>query len=494
MRVTIHCWLHDVNLFEAPGGRRSREASVWFHGGVIVQVVENAQWVQQQFGTCEFGDRRRTKRVCRMAMNMLACPEQSLVTHGESWSDVKAAYRWCGRQEVTFEAVAGTHWRRTQSTKPGRYLLISDTTDIDHFSHRATRGLSQLGKGTGRGMQLHSCLMVEASNQVVVGTAGAVLHYRHHVPKQETRTARLNRRRESEVWGDVVDQVGEPPEGAQWIHVFDRGGDNFEAICHIVRNRGEWIIRAAKLNRKVIDAHGNTVSLSDAVAEAAVAGRYELSLRARPGQRARVAQIEVSTCRVRIPRPRHHSQFVKTCGIESIETNVVIVQEVDAPQGVKPIRWVLLTSLPVETFDEAWEVIEFYECRWLVEEYHKVLKTGCRIERHALREAGRLEPLIALISVIGVRLLQLKTIGRHAPDQLARQRVPQAWLDALKGIRPRIRKTHITVYEFFRELAKLGGFLGRKHDGEPGWQTVWRGYQKLHAILLGMKIANHQCG
>ena len=459
-----------------------------------MQVVQNAQWVQQQFGTCELGDRRRTQRVCRMAMNMLACPEQSLVTQGESWSDVKAAYRWCGREEVTFDAVAGTHWRQTQSTGPGRYLLISDTTDIDHFSHRATTGLSPLGKGTGRGMQLHSCLMVEARNQLVVGTAGAVLHYRHHVPKRETRMTRLNRRRESEVWGDVVEQAGEPPEGAQWIHVFDRGGDNFEAICHIVRNRSEWLIRAAKLNRKVIDADGNTVSLSDAVAEAALVGRYELSLRARPGQSARVAHLEVSVGRVHVPRPRHHSQFVKTCGIESIETNVVIVQEVGAPHDVKPIRWVLLTSLPVETFDAAWEVIEFYERRWLIEEYHKVLKTGCRIERHALREAGRLEPLIALISVIGVRLLQLKTIGRHAPDQPARQRVPQQWLDALKGIRPRIRKTDITVYEFFRELAKLGGFLGRKHDGEPGWQTVWRGYQKLHAILLGMKITNHQCG
>ena len=155
----------------------------------------------------------------------------------------------------------------------------------------------------------------------------------------------------------------------------------------------------------------------------------------------------------------------------------------------------LLTSLPVDSFEAAWEVIEFYECRWLIEEYHKVLKTGCQMERHALREASRLEPLTALISVIGVRLLQLKTIGRHDPEQLAHRRVPSRWLDALKALRPRLKKTQLTVYEFFRELAKLGGFLGRKHDGEPGWQTTWRGYQKLHNILLGMELANKQkCG
>lgn len=459
-----------------------------------MRIVENEQWVQEQFAGCEFGDQRRARRLCRMATNMLACPEQSLVTQGESWSDVKAAYGWCARPEVTFDAVAQQHWQQTRATKPGRYLLISDTTDIDHFSHRATTGLSQLGKGTGRGMQLHSCLMVEADHKVVVGTAGALLHYRRNVSKKETRAQRLKRRRESQVWGDVVDQAGVPPEGSQWIHLFDRGGDNFEALCHIVLNQGDWIIRAAKLQRNVIDATGKKVPMKDAIVNATVVGSYDLSLRARPGQPARTAQIEVSTCRVRFPRPRHHSKFVKRCGVDSIEMNVVIVQEVAACDGVQPIRWVLLTSLPVEDFDAAWEVIEFYECRWLIEEYHKVLKTGCQIERHALREACRLEPLIALTSVIGVRLLQLKTIGRQSPDQLAHRRVPQEWLNALKGLRPKVRKTQITVYEFFRELAKLGGFLGRKHDGEPGWQTIWRGYKKLHTVLIGIKIANKQYG
>jgi hypothetical protein len=336
---------------------------------------------------------------------------------------------------------------------------------------------------------------VEAEEKIVLGTAGAVLNYRPKPPKTESRGARLKRYRESEIWGNVVAQAGRPPEGSQWIHVFDRGGDNFEAMCHIVKNECNFIIRAAKLQRNVIDEQRNKRPLREVLQDAKAIGHYELSLRARPGQAARVAQIEVSTLRIQFPQPKtFQSEWVKNSGIKSIPMNVVVVQEINPPKGVTPVRWVLLTSLPIDTFDEVWEVIEFYECRWLIEEYHKVLKSGCAIERHALREASRLEPLTALISVIGVRLLQLKTITRHNPDQPAKHRVPNTWLDALIALRPRLKKTTLKVYEFFRELAKLGGFLGRKHDGEPGWQTIWRGYQKLQGILLGMKIANKKCG
>ena len=204
---------------------------------------------------------------------------------------------------------------------------------------------------------------------------------------------------------------------------------------------------------------------------------------------ARTAKIKVSVTQVTLPRPRVASKYVKESGINSIETNVVIVQEVDPPKGVKPIQWVLLTSLAVRTFAQAWQVIEDYENRWLVEEYHKVIKTGCSIERHALRTKERLEALTGLIAVVGVRLLQLKTISKHQPEAKAKNRVPSMWLKALTALKPKLKSTNLTVYEFFREIAKLGGFLARKHDGEPGWQTVWRGFKKLQLIAQGMQLA-----
>jgi hypothetical protein len=454
-----------------------------------MKMLDNQTWVDSQFSQAELGDSRRTKRLVTIANNMLAVPEQSLPKQNTNWSDLKAAYRLFSNDNVTFDAVAETHWTQTRETKPARYLLISDTTDIDHFSHKATTGLGQLGKGDGRGMQLHNCLVYNCDDKLIEGTAGALLHYRIKVPKNETRTQRLNRVRESELWGNLVDKVGSAPAGSQWIHVFDRGGDNFEAMCHIRLTGCDWIIRAARLQRNVINQAGEKVSLKAALQEPRLLGSYELSVRSRKGVKARTAKIEVSVVSVTFPRPRHHSKWVKQCGIDELPMQVVLVQEVGAPKGVTPIRWVLLTSLPVNTFEDAWQVIEDYENRWLVEEYHKVIKSACSVERHALSSAERLEPLIGLISVIGTRLPALKLIGRHQKEARAATHVPATWLKVLKLARPKLRITGMTVYEFFRELAKLGGFLGRKHDGEPGWETVWYGYKKLHSLLDGLRLA-----
>lgn len=452
-------------------------------------VRSNEQWVEDQFGQCELANSLRTRRLQKVARAMLSCPEQSLPKQNTAWADLKAAYRLFDNEHVTFDAVAEQHWRQTRQTKPGRYLLISDTTDIDHFSHRATTGLGQLGKGDGRGMQLHNCLVYNCDDKLVEGTAGALIHYRPNVPKGETRMQRLSRVRESDLWGTLVDKVGRAPDGSQWVHVFDRGGDNFEAMCHIRLAGSDWVIRAAKLQRKVIMKSGDVLPLHEALKRARLLGSYELKLRSRQGVKARTANINVSVVRVTFPRPRHHSKWVKQCGIAELTMNVVVVEETNAPKGVSAIGWVLLTSLSVETFDDAWQVIEDYENRWLVEEYHKVLKTGCSVEMHALRTADRLEPLIGLISVIGIRLFQLKLIGRSQTDAKARTHVPSAWLKCLKLARPKVKLTEMTVYKFFRELAKLGGFLGRKCDGEPGWQTIWTGYQRLQTLLDGMRLA-----
>ncbi|MEO8271430.1 MAG: IS4 family transposase [Aureliella sp.] len=454
-----------------------------------MKVLDNDQWVSQQFSECELGDARRTNRLLTVAGNMLARPEASLVAQNVEWADVKAAYRFFDNSAVTFDAVAEQHWQQTRNTKTGRYLLICDTTDIDHYSHQATTGLGILGDGKGRGMQLHNCLMYDSKEKQICGSPGGLIYYRKHSPEKETRAQRLARTRESDMWGNLVDKIGRAPEGSQWIHVFDRGGDNFEAMCHIRLSGNDWVIRAAQLNRTVIVEDDKSIPLSKAIEQATILGSYELNLRSREGVPARVAKLELSVVKVTYPRPKLFSKWVKGCGIKELSMNVVIVQETDAPKGVTPIFWVLLTSLSVETFEDAWQVVEDYENRWLIEEHNKVIKTACSIEKHALRTAERLEPLIGLISVIGMRLFQLKLVGRNQPEAKAATHIPTSWLKCLKLARPKLMLTGLTVYEFFRELAKLGGFLGRKGDGEPGWQTIWRGFQKMQLLLDGMRLA-----
>jgi hypothetical protein len=192
--------------------------------------------------------------------------------------------------------------------------------------------------------------------------------------------------------------------------------------------------------------------------------------------------------------PPNVSAWVRQCGIEAIDMDVVDVREVKAPPDVEPLRWVLYTSLPVQSFSGAWQVIEYYEQRPLVEEFHKGIKTGCRLEERQYRTAARLEALTALLCIVAVRLLQIRSASRHQPERPAREIVPAKWILLLQHLRRRPPQRNWTVREFYRELAKLGGFLGRKRDGEPGWITLWHGFYKLHLCLRGVEALERKCG
>jgi len=463
---------------------------------VAIQL-DTKTWAEAQFSDCELGDERRTKRLIKVAAEVANHPAGSFPTQFEAWGDLKAVYRLFDSDGVTFQSIAGPHWRQTCDVGPGRYLVLGDTTEIDFGSHRAVPGLSDIGNGSGNGFLLHNGLLVESESEQILGVAGQTIHYRKPAPKKENNAQRLKRERESRVWGDVIEQIGPPPTEAQFVHVFDRGGDDFEVFCRLRENRGDWVIRASSLNRHILAPGGNRHKLSDYLETLPVAGCYELDLRARPGQAARSAHLEVRFGSLLMPRPQHLSTYVKALGPEPLAMTVVWVKETNPPKGKKPIEWVLYTSLPVESFDDAWTVIRYYECRWLVEEYHKALKTGCRVEHRPLHSADRLEAMVGLMSVVAVRLVQLKTMARTEPDRPAKSVVPELWLQMLKAARKNLRRVHdLTIYQFYREMAKLGGFLGRKSDGEPGWITVWRGWEKLNTLIQGAELARKikKCG
>jgi len=447
------------------------------------------EWAQLNFAGCELGDKRRTNRLVQVAEEIASHPSASLPNQIEHWGDLKAAYRLFDRQEVTFEAIARPHWELTKRRAKGRTLIIGDTTELDFGGLRSIEGLGPTGNGSGQGFLLHNALMVDAESEEILGVAGQTIHYRKKKPAKKKRlnaSQRLKQKRESEVWGTVVDQVGPPPKDASFVHVFDRGGDNFEVYCHLLQQQSDWVIRASKMSRYVLaGASEEETQLKDYLPQLKTLGQYTLSLRGRPGQATREAAIEVRVGQIKIPRPRHVSPWVRKLQQPPIAMNVVEVVEVNAPKGVTPIRWILFTSLPVSTFEEAWLVIGYYELRWLVEEYHKALKTGCRTESPQLKTAGRLEAFVGLASVVAVRLLQLKSLARTNPEVPAQHVVPSVWLKMLKLARKKLPRVYdLTVGQFYREVAKLGGFLGRKSDGEPGWITIWRGWEKLNMYVF----------
>jgi hypothetical protein len=431
----------------------------------------------------------------KLAAQAAAMPDASTPKQTEGWSDCKAAYRLFAEEDVTFEAVTAPHCALSRAVPAGTWLVINDTTEINFGYDRELTGVGRVGSAQARGFYLHTAMIVAAENEEIIGVAGQDLYAR---PLKKVKRVSSDRRkklkRETDMWGRVIDRVGPPPAEARLIHVCDRGADNFEIYCHLLQQRAGWVVRAAQLKRQVLDADGCECSLDHLMQAAPLQESYELQVRANRDQPGRTALIEVRWAQLAMPRPRTGiSPYVRESGIREIPMWAVEAREVNAPRGVKALRWVLLTSEGVHGFDDAWRIIGWYEKRPLIEEYHKCLKTGCRVEERLYRSGERLAPVIGLLSVLAVRLLQLKMVARRDPEQPAAQVVPKEWLAAVPLLLKK-RSPIKTVKDFFRGLAQLGGFLGRKGDGEPGWQTIWGGLEKLLLCLRGADVLGKKCG
>ena len=330
-----------------------------------------------------------------------------------------------------------------------------------------------------------------------LGMVAQELFHRKKAPAKETPTQRLTRARESEVWGRVVDSVGSAPEGTVYRHVFDRGADNYEVFCHLVHQECEWVVRAAQTHRVVETRDGRRLQLSELLAEQEVRGTRTVQVKAQPNQSARSAKMEMRYVRIVMPRPRNVSPWVKENGASQIAMSAVQLLEPDPPKGCQALNWILLNSDPVKSPSQARRVIEDYEKRPVVEELHKAAKTGCRMEDRQYRTSARLERVTAVQCVIAVRLLQLRAHARLTPERPAIEIVPEQWVRVINGVRhggKRQDSAGMTVRDFYRALAQLGGFVGRKSDGEPGWITLWRGFEKLQLILRGVNYYDPTCG
>ena len=428
----------------------------------------------------------------KVAVQFASNPDASTPDQIERWPDLKAAYRLFDQDDVTFTALATPHWQQTRDMATGTCLVISDTMETDFGIHRQVDGLGPTGDGRGRGFMLQSSLMVQADTREVIGLAGQELFYRK--PRQdpnENSYRRTQRARESEVWGRVIDLVGTPAPAVKYLHVCDRGADNLEVFCHCREQQSGWVIRATQLKRRGKTPDGRSVKLNDWLAAQPVLGTYELLVRATGKDKARTARLEIRAAPFVLITPKRKTAYLRKIGPQQIAGWVVEAREINPPKGATAVRWVLHTSETVNTFEQAWQILEYYEARWLIEEFHKCLKTGCRLESRLYETAARLEALAGMLSVLAVRLLQMKSVARRQPQLPAEHIVPKAWLEMLRAIRQ--RPIH-TIRDFFRHLAGLGGFLMRKRDGEPGWITLWRGLEKLLLCLRGARAVRRKTG
>jgi hypothetical protein len=458
-------------------------------------LIAPAQWAQNEFGFAQLGDQRRNRRLVNIAEHLAANPGGTLPQAFPDWAELKAAYRFFGQRGVSFESVLAPHLQRTRQacSQPGEYLLIEDTSCLDYSRHWATQDLGVIGDGRGRGFDLHSALAVRVEDWTLeqrpegtlVGLFDQQCRAPRPAPEGETRGERLRRPRKSQTWAAAFKATGPPPRGSQWIYIADRESDFYEPL-QICRQHGVGFVIRACQDRRLTQEAGR---LFATLAQAPLLGRSTVEVRARGGQPARTAIVELRSVRVDLDGPWRPGGWQAPLP----DVGAVEVREVDAPEGVlEPLHWILLTSLPCATRTQAQRVVGRYTARWWIEEYHKALKTGAGVEESQLERADRLEPLIAVLAVVAVRLLSTKMLARSRPEsfEAAASFGPEmlALLEKKLG-RPCGGWTNRNV---IIATARLGGFLARKQDGMPGWQTIWRGWQRLLWMCEGLAILTQE--
>jgi hypothetical protein len=445
-------------------------------------VPDAAQWAQRQWSSVDVHDVRLQRRAVETGRRMALLPSGSLPQQMKSWAPLKAAYRLLNNGKVSHENISEPHWRATreQAALEPWVLLVQDVTHLDYTRYADTmQGLGPIGNGTGQGLLLHTTLAVTPQPRSVLGIAHQQVFLRVPVPDRKARRKRPKAERESRVWGEAVQVIGAPPVGSRWVVVTDRAGDNTDFLLTCREQGVDFNVRMAYEHRLVTDEGPPAYLLSTARSWLAVAGKI-LEVRGRGGRPARQARLLVSFGCVRLSVPQ---------GQTPLQVWVVRAWEIDAPPDVEePVEWILATTVPVSNAQDALERLDWYTARWVVEDYHQCLKTGCNVEHRDLEHADRIKRLLGFLAPIAVRLLQLREEARLDPESPAVVSVDPAMV-TIVAHRLSIPADKMTKRTFWRGVARLGGFIGRRGDADPGWKTLWRGWLYLATLAEGVRLA-----
>jgi hypothetical protein len=384
-----------------------------------------------------------------------------------------------------------------------RVVVAQDTTELDFTHMAATEGLGPLNDKGRKGLYLHALHAVSAEG-LPLGTLDAAMIIRDpstfgaaKVPHKQRPVSEKESRYWIEGYVKTCEAAALLPD-CEVISVSDREGDIFEvyAAWHAAGEQGaphaEWIIRANQDRALTGDMHDDPARLFEALAAAPLLGSHSFEVTAKTGKKrvggkragskwvptqrsARVVQQEVRAMEV-TPRPPGR----KGMKLPAVTFWAVLAEEREPPAGEDPVRWLLLTSKPVRSLEEALEILGLYRRRWDIEVFHRVLKTGCRVERIQLKSGQALCDALAIHLVVAWRILYMTHLGRVVPDLPCGSVFEEAeWKSACAVAKRDKAAGEPTLAEFIGIVGKLGGHLGRKGDGPPGPQSIWQGLARV---------------
>lgn len=450
---------------------------------------------EEHFGMATLGDPRRTKRLVKLADQIHRHPGGTLPEKLQSPKDYKAMDRLMNRPEVTHASVLRPHVERTlakMGATPGVVLVLHDTTELDYSGLKSIGDLGSVGNGHGRGFLCHNSLAYDPQSQEVIGLVNQIIHRRRRVSNEGTKAKRERKDRESRLWTNAVAAIP-VLDGPLCVHVADRGADTFEFLAQQVAAGKHFLVRSSA-NRKIRIGHredGPEGKLHDHLRSLPLQGRKEIEVAAKPGQKKRTATVAVAHAAALLCPPHVQRGVYEK---KPLAVWAVCVRELDPPKGVEPLEWFLTTDVPVQEENDAWERARWYEFRWVIEELHKGMKTGCAIETLQFTTSQALEPMIAVLSVAAIALLNLREAANRpdAKEKPATVILDERYVKMLSAWRYK-KVRQLTIHEAFLALARLGGHMNRKSDHRPGWLVLWRGWMALEQMLSGAE-ALESCG
>jgi hypothetical protein len=462
-------------------------------------------WANEIVGDVDLGHVRRRRRLFHLLEDWCRQPGGSIPQVTGSWAGTIGAYRffnspWIDRADLV-AAMANVTAERCQGV--ARVLVIQDTTSLDYTSQPQKKGMGPLDSAYTRGLLVHSSMAVSEEGVPLGLVTQEVWAREEHPTRPDDWRYRVPiEAKESVKWLRGLRQTQERLAGCGTVvTVADREADLFELFALAEEVSGDWVVRA-RHDRVVTGEFGHLVASVEA---AAVGAPTPVRATCAGGQRTRSAQTQVQWTRLEVMPPEERAKkdiaawwathptvapVVRT-PLSPLTLGVVLVTEVNPPPGEPAVRWLLLTSLPLATAEDARRCVGYYQLRWLIERFHFVLKSGCRIERLQLHDALAIGRALAVLSGVAWRLLHLALDAREHPTVPCTAIVATEEWQALWAT----QQPHLPLpaeppdlRTFVRAVARLGGFLGRTRDGEPGVTTLWRGLTRLNDLTIAYVV------
>lgn len=489
-----HCRRSSIKrIFVYPLDRQARERLC--EGAMTERIAvsprRHEDWAEAEFGSVDLGDRRLNRRLLEIARDFYARPQAQIPQACQTRARTKAAYRFFKHPSTNMDDLLDGHRKSTYERIAEKKIVLcpQDTTSLNYSTHPATENLGPIGskKDGIIGLIVHDTMAFS-----VEGTPLGLLDVQcwardaEEFGKKHQRKQRTIEEKESYKWLRSFQSVAEAQRqcpNTMLVSMGDREADVYELFHLALQDpNGPKLVVRAEQDRLLEDGQGH---LWPVVASQLEAGIQEIHVPRRGTTAARVARLAVRFAEVTLKPPKDKSKY------GPLKLWAVLAQEIDAPQGITPLCWMLLTTCLVTNFDAATEKLAWYTKRWGIEIYHRTLKSGCQIEERQLGDADSLEACLAIDMVVAWRVFHLTKLGREVPDLPCTVFCEEDEWKALATFmtkRPVIDGKPPNLRQYTRMLASLGGFLGRKGDGEPGTKSIWLGQQRLDDFKIAWKL------